>query len=202
MDLPSDLAAHLRDLVESVGASDDTLSGSLAALVEDLRTAVSSYQGLRLTLVLEGWPVTLTAFGYIDGERPATSLRLALSDLGPDFDPDSRIVFYAATPGAFVDLAADLDYAHRVRGSGSTADAADGDRDGHRTADRLDIDLPPVSVVSGFAGLTEYATISRAVGVLIDRGHSPDHAHATLRRDAAANGMALPLYAARLLLRE
>ena len=133
MDLPSDLAAHLRDLVESIGAGD-TLSGPLAALVEDLRTAVSSYQGLRLTLVLEGWPVTLTAFDYIDGERPAASLRLALSELGPGFDPQSWIVFYAGTPGAFVDLAADLDYTHRVRGSGSRAYAADGDRDGHRPA--------------------------------------------------------------------
>ena len=198
MDLPRDLVAHLRDLVESVGAGD-TLSGPLAALVEDLRTAVSSYQGLRLTLVLDGWPVTLTAFDYIDGQRPAASLRLALSELGPGFDPQSWIVFYAGTPGAFVDLAADLDYLHRAREPGSHPSGVDGDRDGHRPAVRLDVDLPPVSVVSGFSGLIEYATINRAVGVLIDRGHRPDHAHAVLRRAAAADGLALPDYAAHLL---
>ena len=123
---------------------------------------------------------------------------MALSDLGPGFDPQSRIVFYAGTPGAFVDLAADLDYLHRARAR-STAYAADGDRDGHRPAVRLDIDLPPVSVVSGFSGLIEYATINRAVGVLIDRGHHPDQAHAVLRRGAATEGLALPDYAARLL---
>ena len=71
MDLPTVLLSHLRDLVESIGAGDDTLTGSLAALLVDLRTAVSSYQGLRLTLVLDGWPVTLTAFADIDGHgRP------------------------------------------------------------------------------------------------------------------------------------
>ena len=133
MDLPSDLAAHLRDLAESVGAGDDTLSGSLVALVEDLRTAVSSYQGLRLTLVREGWPVTLTAFDYIDGQRPATSLRLALSELGPGFDPESRIVFYAATPGAFVDLAADLGYFQRVHGPKDPVSRGRY-RDGHQPA--------------------------------------------------------------------
>ena len=42
-----------------------------------------------------------------------------------------------------------------------------------------------MSVVSGFSGLSEYATINRAVGVLIDRGHHPDHAGAELRRAAA-----------------
>jgi hypothetical protein len=182
VDLPTDVAAFLRDLTERVGAGDDNLSGSMVALVEDLRTAVSSYQGLRLTLVLDSWSVTLTAFGDIHGQHPATSLRLALSDLGQGFDPQSRIVFYAGKAGAFVDLSADLDHLDR-----------------HQPAVRLDVDLPPESVVSGFSGLSEYATINRAVGVLIDRGHVPNRAHAMLRRGAAADGLALPDYAARLL---
>ena len=41
--------------------------------------------------------------------------------------------------------------------------------------------------------------INQAVGVLIDRGHSSDHARATLRRAAARDGLALPDYAARLV---
>jgi hypothetical protein len=198
VDLPTDLAASLRDLAESIGAGDDNLSGSVVALVEDVRTAVSSYQGLRLTLVLDGWSVTLTAFADIDGQRPATSLRVGLTDLGPGFDPQSRIVFYAGTPGAFVDLSADLDYVHRL-GRPDTAYAADGNRDGHHPAVRLDIDLPPESVVSGISGLGEYATINRAVGVLIGRGHPPDRVHSLLRHGAATEGLALPDYAARLL---
>ena len=53
VDLPSGLAAHLRDLAERLDAGD-SLSASLVTLVADLRTAVPSYQGLRLTLVLQG----------------------------------------------------------------------------------------------------------------------------------------------------
>ena len=199
MDLPTGLASHLRALVESIGAGDDSITGSLDALLVELRTAVSSYQGMRLTLVLDGWPVTLTAFADIDGTRPATSLRLVLSGLSQGFSPESRVVFYAGSPGAFVDLAADLSYLDREREPTRTAYAPDGERVGHRPAVELDVDLPPVSIVSGLAGMTEYTTINRAVGVLIDRGDPPDHAQATLRRGAAASGLALPLYAARLL---
>ena len=108
-------------------------------------------------------------------------------------------MFYAGIPGAFVDLAADLDYLYRALDPGFTPSDADGDRDGHRPAVGSMSTCHPVSVVSGFSGLIEYATINRAVGVLIDRGHRPDHAHAVLRRAAAAEGLALPDYAARLL---
>ena len=135
MDLPSDLASHLRDLVDSIGA-DDTLTESLEALAGHLRSAVPSYLGLRLTLVLDGWPVTMTAFSVVDGIRPATSLRLNLSSQGPGYDPQSLIVFYGGTAGAFVDLAADIDYLHR-------RDRAQTDGDGQHPAVTLDIDLPP-----------------------------------------------------------
>ena len=191
MDLPNDLASHLRDLVDSIGA-DDTLTESLEALAGHLRSAVSSYLGLRLTLVLDGWPVTMTAFSVVDGIRPATSLRLNLSSQGPGYDSQSQIVFYGGTAGAFVDLAADIDYLHR-------RDRAQTDGDGQHPAVMLDIDLPPVTLVSGFTGLAEYATINRAVGLLIGRGHDPDQARATLHRGAAASGLALHLYAAQLL---
>jgi hypothetical protein len=190
VDLPHPLASHLHDLIESIGTGDDSLPGSLDALTSHLRTAVSSYLGFRLTLVVDRWPITLTAFAAIDGERPTTSLRLYLSSQGTGFDPDSQIVFYASNPGAFVDLAADSEYLDRQR-------AVDGD--GHRPAVALDIDLPPVTLVSGFIGLREYTTINRAIGVLIERGDQPADAQATLHRDASARGLAIHVYAARLL---
>jgi hypothetical protein len=200
VDLPTDLASYLGDLVENIGTGTvSSLTDSLTALAVDLQTAVSSYLGLRLTVVLDGWPVTLTAFGGIHGARPTTSFRLVLSSMGPGFDPESRIVFYASTPGAFVDLAADLAYLQRVRGLEDTGYAAEGNRRGRRPAVALDADLPPASVVSGLAGMGEYATINRAVGMLIEQGHHPDHAHAVLRRAAAVDGLGLPDYAARLL---
>ena len=197
MDLPTELASRLCDLAESIGVGNDrALADSLTTLTADLRSAVSSYLGLRLTLVLDGWPVILTAFGDTDGARPVTSLRLALTSVDPGFHPESRIVLYAGTPGAFVDLAADVGYLERVDELGS---AAGGSRDGHQPAVALDADLPPLSVSSGLSGLGEYMVINQAVGVLIERGHSPDHARAALRRDAAMDGLDLPDHAARLI---
>ena len=113
MDLLSALASHLRGLVDNLGTEDDTLTDSLEALASLLVAVVPSYLGFRLTLVIDEWPITLTEFSVLDGERPATSLRLNLSTQGSGFDPDSQIVLYAANPGAFVDLAADIDYLHR-----------------------------------------------------------------------------------------
>ena len=65
----------------------------------------------------------------------------------------------------------------------------------------LDADLPPPTLVSGLTGLDELATINRAVGLLIDQGHHPVQAHATLQRHAAGAGIAPHVYAARLLRR-
>ena len=182
MDLPTVLAGRLRDLAGGLGNGDDTLGAALNALVQDLDAAVSSYLGLRLTLVVDGWPITLTAFPPLDGVRPVTSLRLVLAGLGPGFDPASQVVFYAGTPGTFVDLAADFTYVH-----------------GSRATVALDVELPPPSVVPGLSGFTEFATINQALGVLLERGEDLHQARATLHRRAGAAGMDLPGYAARLL---
>ena len=100
-------------------------------------------------------------------------------------------MLYAANPGAFVDLAADIDYLHR---QGQPSDGH-----GPRPAVALDIDLPPITLVSGFLGLTEYETVNRAIGMLIQRGEEPAEARATLHRDARDSGLAVHLYADQLL---
>lgn len=182
MDLSTVLTHQVRALLDGLGTGDDTLTDTLAVLAENLDTAVSAYLGLRLTLVADGCPVTLTAFPSLNGHRPVTSLRLALSSLGPGFDPASRIVFYAGIPGTFVDLAADLTY-----------------RLGTSPAVALDVELPPPTVVSGFIGLTEFATVNRAVGVLLARGQNVSQARSALQHGASAAGMDLAGYAARLL---
>jgi hypothetical protein len=46
----------------------------------------------------------------------------------------------------------------------------------------LDADLPPPTTMSGLIGLDELSTVNRAVGILVDQGHHPNQAHATLRR--------------------
>ena len=145
-----------------------------------------------------------------DGHSISTSLRVRFAALGPGFDGESQFIFYAATPGAFVDLASDFGYAldtpaitasPSIRSADGTGrHGQDGgvraarDGQGTRRSDGvravvLDADLPPLTTSSGLAGLDERSTINRALGVLIDQGHHPDGAHATLRRHAAAAGV-------------
>ena len=99
-------------------------------------------------------------------------------------------MFYAGIPGAFVDLAADLAFALR---DGSTSERLD------NAAIRLDAD--PLLRTRGFSmsGLSEMSTIDRAIGAMIVQGHHPDHAYATLRRDAARAGMEPHTWAAQFL---
>jgi hypothetical protein len=199
-------------------ALDDALDASLAAFTADIKAAVPSYLGLQLTIGQSGHPVTLTR---ITPHRTArTSLRVPLTDLGPRFDPDSRVILYAATAGAFVDLAADLSYALHLRTSSDRstdpAGSSDGDGRRHRQVDSdrrltldadvprltLDADVPLSPLASGMSGLSELSTINRAIGVLIGHGHHPDHAGDTLRCDATSQGLKLHSYAARLLGRD
>jgi hypothetical protein len=219
VDFPTVLLRDLLDLSSSIGLDDDALGAPLATLVEGLRTAVPSYRGLHLTIVNNSHPISLTAFlPSQDDASIKTSLRVGFEALGPGFD--GRVVFYAATPGAFVDMAADFEYAldtptttpsHPAKSDDSSngdgqhsRSLRDGDGhgldrcDGHRPI-VLDADLPPPTTMSEIAGLDELSMIERAVGIMIDHGHHPDHAHDTLRRHAAVAGVEPHIYAARLL---
>ncbi len=134
-------------------------------------------------------------------------MRLPFAVLGAGFSTDSQVVFYAGTPGAFVDLAADLGHALDVpftHGGRPTEDGHVGLGDGQPHDQRhlvLDADLPPLTLVSGLTGLDDVSAINRAVGILMNQGHHPHRAHAELRRQATAAGVETPIYAARLLKR-
>jgi hypothetical protein len=212
VELPTALVTHFHPFSNSISLDgnglDDALDASLVAFTADIEAAVPSYLGIQLTILQNGHPVTLTR---ITPHRTATtSLRIPLTVLGPRFDPDSRVTLYAATAGAFVDLAADLSYALHVptstdpstdAGSSKGDDRRHGQVDGNRRI-TLDVDLPPNPPVSGVSGLSELSTINRAIGVLIGRGHHPDLAGHTLRRHAFREGLEPDRYAARLLGRD
>jgi hypothetical protein len=84
-------------------------------------------------------------------------LRFPLTVLGPRFDPDSRITLYAATVGAFVDLAADLSYAlHLPTSTDRSTDAGSSEGDdqphgqvGGNQQITLDADVPVHDVSQG-----------------------------------------------------
>ena len=73
-------------------------------------------------------------------------------------------------------------------------------RDGHQRI-VLDADLPPPNTTSGLSGLDELSMVNRAVGILINEGHHPNHAHTPLGRSAAEAGVEPHSYPARLLRR-
>jgi hypothetical protein len=159
--LSTDLKA-LTDLLDEPGTD---LEATLQALAADTRQAVDSYLGLTMTLVIDGYPITLTTVEPVEVE---TSLRLPLSALG-NAGLLGALVFYAGNPGAFVDLAADLSFA---LGLGPDVVA-------------LDQDLTPISDPAGLTGLTglaEMSQVNQAIGILIERGHMPDSARTELHR--------------------
>jgi hypothetical protein len=201
------LVAHLQDLTASIGKDEQDVEDTLGALTAALRSTAASYCGLQLTLVENQWPITLTAF--TDGhDRPVrTSLRLPLVLVSRAVDLESRAIFFAGTPGAFTDLAADLSHALGgvlVKQQSPAANHADHDGtcvDGLRRVIELDADLPPLSRTSSPTGLAELTVLNRAVGMLVQPGHDIGQAHQVLRREAAAAGLEPHIYAARVLRR-
>jgi hypothetical protein len=207
VDLPATVLTRLQDLTVSIGEDDQDLDETLAALTAALRATAATYCGLRLTIVETQGPVTLTAFTDGHDVRVGTSLRLPLALVLQQVDPKSRVVFFAVTPGALTDLAADLSYALGGIPVDQASPAVDGvDQRGIHADDRpraieLDVDLPLLSRVSGLTGLAELTVLNRAIGMLVAQGHDIEQAHQLLRRDAAAAGVEPHDYAARILRR-
>lgn len=163
------------------------LSDVLAGLITDLQDAVSGYAGVALTVVQAGQPVILSTVPAAAVETVRTSLGLSLPLLSPDFEDGGRVVLYSTTPGSLVDLAADL---RHVLSPAAAPDAP---------APELDADLPPATTSSWIDGLTELATVNRAIGILLEQGHDPDSGLELLRRQAVAAGVPVHVVATELL---
>jgi hypothetical protein len=144
-----------------------SLRESLAALITTAKEATAAYLGLAITVLIDDQPILLTVIessGHANVQA-ASSLSLSLSWL-PTLDPGSRITFYAVTPGAFLDLAADLTFA-----LGGVALQIDDD-----------ITNAPIAGLTGVETLT---AINHAVGILLGHGHSVETAQAEMRRRAS-----------------
>jgi len=208
VDLPAALLAHLQDLTSSIGQDDQELDDSIAALTTALRSTAASYCGFQLTIVdnqvTNQLPVTLTAFSDGHDVPVATSLRLPLALVSEAVDPESRVVFFAVTSGAFTDLAADLSCAlggipvEQQSPAAYIADGASARPGGSDSAIELDNDLPPVAPVSGLTGLADLTVLNRAIGMLVDHGYDIVDAHQVLRRFAAAALVAPHIYGAEM----
>lgn len=157
------------------------LTVDLASLQEQLdgfgvvvKLAVASYLDMTVTVAVDGHQVRFTAPERATTTGPAVgaSLLIPLS-LVSLAEPGSTLVLHAAAPGAFLDLAADLSYALGL--------------DPH--ALMLDAHLaPPNGSGEGVSSLAEYCTINRAIGVLIERGHTRESAREGLAQYASLDG--------------
>lgn len=170
MDIPAALARDLASLTAALATPGTDLEELLAGLSGRMRRAVPSCVGLSMTLMMDGFPLTLATVDEV--AEVAASMSLPLSALGTA-DPGSVVVFYSTHPGAFVDLAADSAFA-----------LGDGDR-----LVLLDDDLHPPATTSGIGGLDALSAVNRAVGYLIGDGWTHEEAHTELHRRARTAGV-------------
>jgi hypothetical protein len=170
VDIPAALATDLASLTAALATPGTDLEALLAGLSRRIRVAVPSCVGLSMTVVVNGFPLTLATIDEV--ADVAASMRLPLSALG-SADPGSVVTFYSAKPGAFVDLAADAAFTL-------------GERDDRVV---LDDDIHPSAAPSGLGGLDALSAVNRAIGYLIGEGWTPEGADAELHRRARAAGV-------------
>jgi hypothetical protein len=175
VDTPTALAADLATLTRALGNPDTDIEASMRLLDAALHAAIDSYLGLSIRSAAGGAPVGLTAVH--DPARPGpvrSSLRIPLVVLGTS-GPGDALLFYAANPGAFVDLAADVTWALTVEHQALFLD------------EDLTVDL---STPTG-SGLAAMSAINQAIGALMAQGLPAEAAAVELRHRAEAHNGSL-----------
>jgi hypothetical protein len=167
------LAAELAILTEALDDPTVDIAETLLHLAASARTAVASYLGLTVVIDDSDAPIVFTAFE--DGVENAdirTSLLLVAATDEQGFTPRVSLILFAAVPGAFVDLAADLCW-----------------MTGHTLIDAV-LDQHLSVPADGHAGetLQKASVINQALGVLIGRGYTPEQADLELDTHAANAG--------------
>lgn len=164
----ADLAAVLTGLAHYLDDPDLNLAETFRQLARDTKLAVDSYLGLSVGITADGHQLTLTAFeACAKPESIRTSLLLRLTAVATaksDASSALSVILYAAHPGAFVDLAADLDWLNR----------------GQLRAAILDQHLPFSPAEAEHQGLRALSAVNQAIGALIGSGHTPERAHREL----------------------
>jgi hypothetical protein len=122
---------------------------------------------MTVTVIAGGHEVTVSVPEHTAAaeHKIAASLLIPFADLTVT-EAGSSLVLYAGTPGAFVDLAADLTYALQLGPDALVLDA-------HLKSSLED---------SGLDGLADWTHINLAIGILIERGHTAGGASTELHR--------------------
>jgi hypothetical protein len=158
-------------LTETLDEPGTDIAHSLHRLTLDAQAAVPSYLGLSVVVPHSDPPLTVTtlADGAVAGDI-RTSLHVPLPGIGAGHEPVSvALILYAETPGAFVDLAADLAWLTR-------RPLTDFMLDQHLTV--------PADTTDQLRAVSD---TNQAIGALIGRGYTPQQAHRHLDIQAADN---------------
>jgi hypothetical protein len=164
VNVPPDIVVDMALLTEALGEPGADIGVELLILAKHLRQAVPSFTALTVTIATSAGPFSVTVPDT--GTPAATSLSVQLPS-GPG--ETARLMLYAWTPGAFVDLAADLAYALGLELAAVT----------------LDTDLHPEPATST---VTDLSTVNQAIGVLIDRGFTVEEADRHLQSGTSGHG--------------
>jgi hypothetical protein len=169
-------------LLSALSGLDDDIEGLLRGMVDDLKAAVPSAIGLSLTVHVSGQDVTLTTLDDDNSRSVGASILVPLGAAAAPSD-GTCIVFYAETPGAFVDLSADLAWTTGL------------------PAEMILLDQHLLLPVDGSAvtGLRELSTINQAIGMLIEQGGTPESARLELERLAESRGTTTDSAAAEII---
>jgi hypothetical protein len=179
VELSAALAASLVGLTAALDDPEADIAESLQLLGTTVDSAVSSYLGLSLIIDGRGQRSVLTAMRSAIDDEIATSLRLPLAR-AEEFGA-IILVLYGSTPGAFVDLAADMSW---LIGNGASFFVLD-----------EDLSAPVESV----DGLAELSVVNQAIGVLVAGGYTVADASGVLDVLAADGGGDRRTAATRLL---
>jgi hypothetical protein len=169
-------------LLSALSGLDDDIEGLLRGMVVDLKSAVPSAIGLSLTVHVSGQDVTLTTLDDDDNRSVGASILVPLGAAAAPSD-GTCVVFYAETPGAFVDLSADLGWTTGL------------------PAGMILLDQHLLLPVEGSAmtGLRELSAINQAIGMLIEQGSTPESARTELDRLAESLGTTVSSAAAEIV---
>jgi hypothetical protein len=168
------LAAELEILTAALDQPGADIARSVHQLALNAAAGVTSYLGLSVLVGRSDPPFAFTILADgVAADDIGTSLRVELPGVG---DGGGRLTvavnLYAGSPGAFVDLAADLAWL-------TARPLSDFVLDQH-----LDIPTPSNTGTQLHAA----SVINQAIGVLIGRGHTPEQAHWQLDTQTAHTG--------------
>jgi len=181
VEITAAVAADLAALTEALDDPEIDLARTFGQLVADAKLAVRSFLGLSVR-VASGGPALLTA---LDGAEPADvgASLLIPKPAGVAGAAEVDVILFAAAPGAFTDLAADLAWLA-----------------GRALHDfPVDQHLALAAEPDSSNGLAALSLVNQAIGVLIAGGHSPEQAERVLDASAVRAGVERHLAARQIL---